>query len=86
MGSRSASMIARSTAYEGGLIACTNDWNAVYERVATFVDRILKGAKPDELAVELPAKFKLIVKREDCARAETRQRQSILARADAVIE
>ncbi len=48
-------------AYEGGLMAYTDDWNAVFDRVATFVDRILKGAKPADLPVELPAKFKLIV-------------------------
>jgi putative ABC transport system substrate-binding protein len=41
--------------YDGGLIAYTDDWNAVFERVATFVDRILKGAKPADLRD--PAKF-----------------------------
>jgi len=48
-------------AYEGGLMAYTDDWSAVFHRVAAFVDRILKGAKPADLPVELPAKFKLIV-------------------------
>lgn len=47
--------------YEGGLIAYTEDWNAVFDRAANLVDRILKGAKPADLPVELPTKFKLIV-------------------------
>ena len=73
-------------AYEGGLIAYSYDWNAVYERVAAFVDKILKGAKPDELAVELPAKFKLIVNARTARALKLGGAQSILARADAVIE
>ena len=48
-------------AYEGGLLAYTDDWNAAFNRVAILVDRILKGAKPVDLPVEFPAKFKLIV-------------------------
>jgi len=78
--------ISPAYAYEGGLIACTNDWNAVYERVATFADRILKGAKPGELAVEVPAKFRLIVNAKTARALKLGSAQSILARADAVIE
>ena len=73
-------------AYEGGLIAYTDDWNAVFERVATFVDRILKGAKPEELPVELPAKFKLIVNAKTARALKLNIPQSILVRADTVIE
>ena len=72
-------------AYEGGLMAYTDDWNAVFERVATFVDRILKGAKPEDLPVELPAKFKLIVNAKTARSLKLTIPQSILARADAVI-
>ena len=73
-------------AYEGGLIAYGDDWNAVFERVATFVDRILKGAKPEDLPVELPAKFKLIVNAKTARALKLNIPQSILVRADAVIE
>ena len=72
--------------YEGGLIAYTDDWNAVFERVATFVDRILKGAKPEDLPVELPGKFKLIVNKRTARALKLTLPQSILLQADAVIE
>jgi putative ABC transport system substrate-binding protein len=72
--------------YEGGLIAYTDDWNAVYDRVATFVDRILKGAKPQDLPVELPAKFRLIVNKKTARALKLALPQSILVQADAVIE
>jgi putative ABC transport system substrate-binding protein len=72
-------------AYEGGLLAYTYDRNAVFERVATFVDTILRGAKPEDLPVELPAKFKLIVNRKTARALKLGIPQSILDRADAVI-
>jgi putative ABC transport system substrate-binding protein len=72
--------------YEGGLIAYTDDWNAVFDRVANFVDRILKGAKPGDLPVELPAKFRLIVNKKTAQALKLTLPQSILLQADAVIE
>src|SRR2546425_7280552 len=73
-------------AYEGGLMAYTDDWNAVFDRVATFVDRILKGAKPADLPVELPAKFKLIVNAKTARTLGLTIPPSIMVRADFVIE
>ncbi|MCC6197860.1 MAG: ABC transporter substrate-binding protein, partial [Burkholderiales bacterium] len=52
---------AAGYAFDGGLLAYTDDRNAVFDRVAFFVDRILKGAKPADMPVELPAKFRLIL-------------------------
>jgi len=72
-------------AYEGGLMAFAEDWNEVFERTATFVDRILKGAKPAELPVELPTKFKLIVNARTARTLGISIPQSILIRADNVI-
>jgi len=72
-------------AYEGGVIAYTEDWPGVFARVARFVDRILKGAKPGDLPVELPSKFKLIVNARTARSLKLTIPQSILARADAVI-
>ena len=73
-------------AYEGGLMAYADDWNAVFDRVATFVDRILKGAKPADLPVELPAKFKLIVNAKTAQSLGITIPPSIMIRADSVIE
>jgi putative ABC transport system substrate-binding protein len=72
--------------YEGGFMAYTNDWNAVFDRVATFVDRILKGARPADLPVELPAKFKLIVNAKTARTLGLTIPPSIMVRADSLIE
>ena len=73
-------------AYEGGLMAYTDDWKAVFDRVATFVDRILKGAKPADLPVELPTKFKLIVNVKTAQTLGLTIPPSLMLRADSVIE
>ncbi len=72
--------------YEGGLMAYVDDWNAVFERASNFVDRILKGAKPADLPVELPTKFKLIVNAKTAQTLGLAIPASILVRADHVIE
>jgi len=72
-------------AYEGGLMAYTEDWNAVFDRVAALVDRILKGARPGDLPVELPAKFKLVVNARTAQALGIAIPPSILVRADHVI-
>jgi putative ABC transport system substrate-binding protein len=75
-----------SYAYEGGLIACSDDWNAVFERVATFVDRILKGATPQVLAIELATKFRVTVNARTARALKLNVSPSVLAHADAVID
>jgi putative ABC transport system substrate-binding protein len=72
--------------YEGGLIALSDDWNAVYERVATYVDRILRGAKPADLPVELPTKFKLVINARSAQQLGLALSPAVLVRADHVIE
>jgi len=72
--------------YEGGLMAYTHDWNAVFDRAAAFVDRILKGAKPADLPIEVPAKFKLIVNAKTAQTLGLTIPPSIMVRADSVIE
>jgi putative tryptophan/tyrosine transport system substrate-binding protein len=73
-------------AYEGGLIAYTDDWNAVFNRAAILVDRILKGAKPADLPVELPTKFKLIVNAKTAQKLGLTVPVSIMVQADYIIE
>jgi putative tryptophan/tyrosine transport system substrate-binding protein len=73
-------------AYEGGLLAYTDDWNAVFNRVAILVDRILKGAKPVDLPVEFPAKFKLIVNVKTAQALGFAIPPSIMLQVDHIIE
>ena len=73
-------------AYEGGLMAYTDDWNAVFDRAAAFVDRILKGTKPADLPVELPTKFKLIVNAKTAQALGLAIPPAIMLRADHILE
>jgi len=52
---------AREYAQDGGLLTYSPDMNELRRRAATFVDKILKGAKPAELPVEQPRKFELVI-------------------------
>ena len=51
----------RSFAEEGGLMAYQEYTRDTEQRVAVFVDKILKGAKPGDLPVEQPTKFELVI-------------------------
>jgi len=70
----------------GGLLFYGHDPASVHQRLSVYVDRVLKGANPAELPVEQPQKFLLVVNRRTARTLGVRIPDSILARADKVID
>ncbi len=74
------------TLLPAGLVSYGSDWRQNYRRSATFVDRILRGARPADLPVEQPMKFDLALNLQNAKALGIRVPQAVLMRADETIE
>ena len=76
----------RSAVELGGLVSYGPSWENHAKRAATYVDKILKGAKPADLPVEQPTRFELVVNLKTAKALKLTIPSSLLLRADAVIQ
>ena len=80
------SMSPASFAHDGGLMAYGPDLDAIYPRAVGLADRILKGAKPGDLPLELPTRFLFAINLKTAKALGLTIPEAILLRADDVIE
>ena len=70
---------------DGGLMSYAPNYADLFRRAATYVDKILKGAKPADLPVEQPTKFEFIINLKAAKQISLTIPPNVLVRADRVI-
>ena len=77
---------AEPNVIDGGLMSYSADLNEVFDRTASLIDRILKGARPAELPFEQPTRFRLVINLRTAKALGIKIPNSILVQATKVIE